>query len=288
MQYIDASQIEVTCEYDKLVNKILKSFQTSAIIMQPRTFDDIRDERKSEMALGHFTNILCVEWLKESSLRLRKWTNIINEYITEFNGQWKYYAAAKRLDFLKEYSGDDSDYDEDGNIRTEGLSDEEYKSFTVISDLYEEGFRDIIQDAIPEDLYLFTSTISADASLDIRDMFAGQHVPIYKVDEDGTMREISFAEQEVDKAIRQVSANDTVALFTLMFYAIWYICRQLQYTLEHHPYENNVVFLRQIRRYISEISAMRLSEQLVEEVRILAQDDFNKKYKDLQEQEDEQ
>jgi hypothetical protein len=33
---------------------------------------------------------------------------------------------------------------------------------------------------------------------------------------------------------------------------------------------------------------MRLSEQLVEEVRILAQDDFNKKYKDLQEQEDEQ
>ena len=124
-----------------------------------------------------------------------------------------------------------------------------------------------------------------DASLDIRDMFAGKHVPVYKVDEDGTMREISFAEQEVDKAIRQVSANDTVTLFTLMFYAIWYICRQLQHTLEHHPYENNVVFLRQIRRYISEISAMRLSEQLVEEVRILAQDDFNKKYKDLQEQE---
>jgi hypothetical protein len=30
---------------------------------------------------------------------------------------------------------------------------------------------------------------------------------------------------------------------------------------------------------------MRLSEQLVEEVRILAQDDFNKKYKDLQDNE---
>ena len=280
MQYIDASPVEVTCEYDKLVNKILKSFQTAAIIMQPRTFEDIHDERKSDMALGHFTNILCVEWLKESSMRLRKWTNIINSYITEFNGQWKYYAASKRLEFLKEYSGDDSDYDNDGNIRTEGLTDEEYKSFTVMNDLYDDGFRDIIQDAIPEDLYHFTATVSADASIDIRDMFGGKHVPVYKVDNDGTIREVSVAEQEVDKAVRQVTADDTVTLFTLTFYAIWYICRQLQSLAENHPYENNVVFLRQIRRYISEISAQRLSEQLVDEVRLLAHNYYKNKYKE--------
>ena len=207
MEYINTSNIEETCNYDKLMNRFMSSFRTMSIIMTPRTFEDLRQPSGLSMALGYFTNILCVEWLRESSKRLKKWDEIIKNYFCEFNGSWKFYATSKRLDAINEYGGDEDDYDENGEIKEDGLTDEELSPYTVLVDLYDPSFRDIIQDFEPGDIYDFISAIKADASLDIREALGKRDIPVYSYDKEGDFRKMTSVELDLQKISKDYQKN---------------------------------------------------------------------------------
>ena len=56
--------------------------------------------------------------------KLRQIINTISIYDTEFGFRWKYYASSKRINLIKEYGGDDEDYNKDGSVITLGIPDE--------------------------------------------------------------------------------------------------------------------------------------------------------------------
>ena len=267
MQYINTSDIEETCNYDKLMNRFMNSFRTAAIIMTPRTFEDLRRQTGLSMALGHFTNILCVEWLRESSKRLRKWDEIIKNYFDEFNGAWKFYAASKRLDMINEYGADEDDYDDNGKIKKCGLTDEELSHYTVLVDLYDPSFRDIIQDFEPGDAYNFISAIKADASLDLRDAFGKRDIPVYSYDEEGELRKMTSEEMDLRKIEREVNASDLSTIFVNVCSVLWYICREFEKYEKEHNCEDNKEFLLQMQDYIRQLMNLKMSQELIEKAR---------------------
>ena len=267
MQYINTADIEETCNYDKLMNRFMHAFRTACIIMTPRTFEDQRRPTGPSMAFGHFTNILCVEWLRESSKRLKKWDETISNYFCEFSGSWKFYAAAKRLDMINEYGADEDDYDENGEIKKDGLTDEELSPYTVLHELYDSSFRDIIQDFEPGDAYNFISTMKAEASLDLRDAFGKRDIPVYSYDEEGELRKMTSEELDLQKISKEVDAGDLSIIFINACSVLWYICREFERMGKEHNCEDNRDFLHEMQYYVQQLMNLEMSQELLDKAR---------------------
>ena len=273
MNFVNTSPVEVNCHLDKIINKALKSFTTAAIISTPRTFEDVRNmELFKNMSEQYFIVTLGVEYLKTLSERLVKWENDIDEYFSEFDGKWKFYAASKRLEFLKEYSGDDEDYDpETGEIRTEGLPDSAYEIFTILHEIYDNESRDIIQDFFPADIMNIISVVKADASIDLRKAFGVADLPTYTFDENGDFRRMTFAEQELSLVNKQVEAGDISSVLTLASGAVWHLCHIMMLRQKDHLYEDNTDFLCDFRNKVEKVRQLDFDEDFFKEV----QDDIH-------------
>ena len=268
MHFVDTSPVEVKCNLDTIINKVLKSFTTAAIISTPRTYDDVRNRNLfKNMSESYFLTVLGVEYLKELHKRLMKWEADIDEYMGEFGGRWKYYAASKRIEFLKEYSGDDEDYDpETGEIRTEGLSDNAYEIFTILSEMFNTLSRDIIQDFLPTDVLNILYAVEADASMDLRKAFGVPDLPTYTRDEDGELRRMTFAEQELSLASNKIEADDVSTVIAFVTGAVWYLCNILRERQNEHMYEDNVEFLSDFRNKVEQLRTLEISREFHEEV----------------------
>ena len=268
MHFIDTSPVEVKCNLDTIINKVLKSFTTAAIISTPRTYDDVRNcNLFKNMSESYFLTVLGVEYLKELHERLMKWEADIDEYMGEFGGQWKYYAASKRIEFLKEYSGDDEDYDpETGEIRTEGLPDKAYEIFTILSEMLNTSSRDIIQDFIPMDVLNIVYAVNADASMDLRKAFGVPDLPTYTRDEDGGLRRMTFAEQELSLASKKVEADDVSTVIVFVTGAVWHLCNILRERQKEHMYEDNIEFLSDFRNKVEQLRTLEISREFHKEV----------------------
>ena len=285
MNFINTSPVEVNCHLDKIINKALKSFTTAAIISTPRTFEDVRNtEMFRNMSEQYFIVTLGVEYLKTLSERLVKWENDIDEYFSEFDGKWKFYAASKRLEFLKEYSGDDEDYDpETGEIRTEGLPDSAYEIFTILHEIYDNESRDIIQDFFPADIMNIISVVKADASIDLRKAFGVADLPTYTFDENGDFRRMTFAEQELSLVNKQVEAGDISSVLTLASGAVWHLCHIMMLRQKEHLYEDNTDFLCDFRNKVEKVRQLDFDEEFVEEIQDDAKQCFSQCF-DIDEQ----
>lgn len=117
-----------------LFNQVMHKLDIVRIVSAPSTFEMVNKDEQ------------CVELFYESCLwelyfhgvvdKLNRWVKVLNEYESEFGSNWKYYASSKRLESIKEYGGDDKDYDTEGNIRTLNLSNED---LGVLFDSYRLG-----------------------------------------------------------------------------------------------------------------------------------------------------
>ena len=268
MHFIDTSPVKVKCNLDIIINKVLKSFTTAAIISTPRTYYDVRDRNLfKNMSESYFLTVLGVEYLKELHERLIKWEVVIDEYIGEFGGQWKYYAASKRIEFFKEYSGDDEDYDpETGEIRTEGLPDKAYEIFTILSEMFNTSSRDIIQDFLPMDVLNIVCAVNADASIDLRKAFGVHDFPTYIRNKDGELRRMTFAEQELSLASKKVEADDVSTVIVFVTGAVWHLCNIIRERQKEHMYEDNVEFLSDFRNKVEQLRTLEISREFHEEV----------------------
>ena len=152
------------------------------------------------------------QWMHGVIERLNRWQSLLCDYFVEYGGSWKYYAASNRLAFLTEYGGDEKDYEADGvTIRMEGLSDEEYKAYAIVHDLYCEDWRDIVQDTLPDDLNGLCADLVANSRIDMLEglrKFFGDKVEAYRKDENGEMKPLSQEQHDLDMVSNQVDAED--------------------------------------------------------------------------------
>lgn len=209
-------------ELERFIDLVKNKFLLSKIITTPRTFEDLKHDYTNEIAADFYKLNICGNYLDELPKRITKWIDTIDEYLTEFQGKWKYYAHSKRRDLINKYGGDEDDYDENGEIKM-NVSDEELYSYHVLNDLVWDECRDIIQDTVPDDVKILLQYIMVDARINITDILRNvnpnQHITSYRI-EDGNVVENTANDEVVNKVSRMVDADDICGLFTVVFYAI--------------------------------------------------------------------
>ena len=224
----------------RFIERIKKDTTIVRIMCEPRTFEDVRSENFEEMSHSYFKTKLSMMWLDAVPERVDEWISILEDYFAEFGGKWRYYACSKRINFIKELGGDDEDYNEDGTIKTEGLTDEMIEFHTVVNQLYHKDSRDILQDMIPEDLSFISAGLLFDASFDMQDMvkaISGKTLPIYTI-EDGEIREIGFEEHELNKALDGANAQQRANVLHVLGFVIYDMINWAK-DLTTRPFDDN-------------------------------------------------
>ena len=239
-------------ELSKVLNRILSKCNLQRIVSAPKAFDDLDTDYVASMLYMFYTSILEEKLLYEIINKLHSWTDALDEYFDEFEGNWKYYASSKRLEYLNEYGGEAKDYDEDGTIKTEGLDNDYYKFHTILSELIMEGIRDIVIDTKDEDLMCFMTSLGLDSTISITDYFKSighNEIMPYKMteDEEGNPKLVKMTQEDIElgKISRMVDSDDLFATLVYVFKTIREMYGKLK---KLNPYEDNVEELSQVRK----------------------------------------
>lgn len=243
MKYERMSRIEEKSELAMLFNYAMTSLERSRIISAPVDFDCT--ERFHYPQFLFYESCLWELYMHGVVSKLKEWKEYVDEYLKEYQGNWKYYASSRRLSSLKEYGAEPCDLDENGEIRIEGLTETELKPYTLKSDL-EECMRHAALSAYPENLenmYLFILSSSRVSIFDIFNKM-GKHIPQYKQDEDGNMVEMTFAEIAQSKAENEMTADDMVKMLVAVAYEFRSLIDFTQTVPAFENYEEELVEFR--------------------------------------------
>jgi hypothetical protein len=189
----------------------MKHVDTMRIFSSPMDFT-LRGEMKNDAALMFFETCLIELYLHGVIDGLKKLKSVAIEYTGEFECNRRYYAAAKRMDSIREYGGEPDDYDDEDNIVP--ATDEMLKSYGPVSDIRPDC-RDIFMSAELPDLTRLFTTIAVDSRMDINDFFGsmtgGKRLKTYRMEE-GKMVENDWADDAVMKAEREVAGDELSAI----------------------------------------------------------------------------
>lgn len=254
-------------KHDTQLNAFLKKIQKRMLLQKimstPVTFEDVRMISFNEQAQAYYIIKLCHDWIDAVPKKIDEWIDIINEYFDEFVGSWEYYATSKRLDFIRKYGPSDDDLDENGEIRTEGVTRDELKYHTVIHELYHYDFRDILQDFTMDDINHLSMAVMFDAVIDIKSMVkdvTGKSIDTYVISEDRQhARKLDFGEYELRKISNQVDAEDECRMLFTLAYIIYNMMNEL-HDMKDNVFDNHKEFLVRMRDDCYKIKEMRLSD----------------------------
>lgn len=194
-------QFDGDCALERFFNTLMGRMQTMRTISSPLMIDtENHDDRI--IADSVFADFCRFEiWMHSVVGRLYEWRNSIDEYFTEFEGSWKYYAASKRLEYLREF--------EMGHDTVKGgLSDEEYESFSIVSQILDDGWLD------PAKTSRLVSAICACLASCARVHMPSKIMEFFKDDvmicklEDGMLKEVTRDEMDLQMASEEVEADD--------------------------------------------------------------------------------
>ena len=250
-------------QLNAFLKKIQKRMLLQKIMYTPITFEDVRMISFNEQAQAYYIIKLCHDWIDAVPKKIDEWIDIINEYFDEFVGSWEYYATSKRLDFIRKYGPSDDDLDENGEIRTEGVTRDELKYHTVIHELYHYDFRDILQDFTMDDINHLSMAVMFDAVIDIKSMVkdvTGKSIDTYVISEDRQhARKLDFGEYELRKISNQVDAEDECRMLFTLAYIIYNMMNEL-HDMKDNVFDNHKEFLGRMRDDCYKIKEMRLSD----------------------------
>lgn len=230
-----------------LLNRILGELDTIKMISAPSTFERMEKMKEVNFKLFHET-CLWEMYLHGVIEKLNHWIEILEEYENEFNSSWKYYASAKRIEYIKEYGGEESDYDSEGNVRIENLTAEDLECDTVIRSLVQDDWQDIVQETTLDHLGGLVNALQAQAKLSVRDIFKklyNQDIPMYKQDKNGDMVKMNFADEALMKASDELRAEDYSSIVLCVCFNIQLIIGRIKAL---NPFSDNKDELVSIRK----------------------------------------
>lgn len=252
-------------------NGVMQKLDIIRITSAPKTFTGIHSCEGDNMRLFYET-CLWEMWMHEVVIKLHGWIYTLDEYFGEFGGSWKYYACCKRLEAIKEYGGNKSDYNDDGSVKTENLSDAEIESNTVIRDLVSDDWRDIVFDTTTDDLGTLISCLYGQAKFSLGDALKkcfGKEPTTYKQDENGNMVPMTFADKELRKASERYDAE----LFASNIYMAGFCLQRMVSMIKRlNPFTDNKNELEIFRRDAQcllnlKICELSFAEELDKEMR---------------------
>jgi hypothetical protein len=254
-------RVEHESDLGRLVNVAFDKLSLARMMSAPNLYlhnDKIKEDYMNVAVVVSTFYELCLGELYLHSIfdNLTRWMEIAERYNTEFAGSWKYYAASRRLDIIREYGCEEVDCNSDGTLKKD-LTDAELARYSVVCDLITDNVRDIFLDTIPFDLYLLYGGIELYGNTSINDMFnsvTGKGIKTYRK-EGGKMVENSFADETMMKAEQQNVCESVVNLLYSSVCAV----RELVDSVKALERENdNREFFMSLRKRIQDIFDLKI------------------------------
>jgi hypothetical protein len=255
--------IDHDSELSRLVNMAFGKLLLARLVSAPQTYprdDKWTDEEMMSRArqVGMFYNLCLGElYLHSIFINLTRWTELANKYNTEFEGSWKFYATSKRMESIKEYGGEDHDYNSDGTIRTL-TTNTELEGYSVIGDLIHDDWRDIFLQTKPFDLYTIYTGIALQAEISIPDMFKSvtdKEIKSYRQTEDGKMIENTWADEVMIKAEGQLAAEQII---NMLYSAVCAVCGLIEEVRSLNKADDNKAFFLSLPGRIQNIFNLKI------------------------------
>ena len=211
MRYVAFRMIEDDTALASFFNHIMTILGPMRLFCAPDSF--ARSEEVGDFQDSKFCDFCRYEiWMHAVVERLTAWQDTIGAYFTEFHGKWRYYAASQRIASIRKLYGD-GDMDDYTDTHIKGENDEDYMQFTVLTDLFDDEWRDIVQDTSVEDIHGLLADIVAIAQVDILEGLKkhfGNTIQPYVQTDDGDVRPMTQEEHDLGNVSRQVGSDDDV------------------------------------------------------------------------------
>lgn len=264
-------RVEEDCTLAIYFNKVINELDIVKILFAPKTFEDTKEENR-DFAERLYQSCLWELWFYRSLSRLHEWDDTLNKYFSEYEGKWEFYACSKRLEAIKEYGGEETDYNEDGSIKTLSLTEDDLRYHTVLGEMVQDDWRDIVQETTCADLQYMISCLKTRASFSLPDAFKecfGKEIATYKQDENGNMVPMSFADKAMDKAVEQYTADGMAIGITLVCEFIQRIIRDIRAMDKFSDNRDKLIQIHKDVRNILDFNLDEVSyvEEMLEEER---------------------
>lgn len=213
-------RVEDTCYLAKLFNIVIKKVNIVRLASTPElafTDDELSDEEKLMNHTMFYESCIWELYMHGVMDKLESWKNLLHDYLNEYQGSWKYYASSRRMQSLRENGAEQADFDDDGKIRTEGLSNEELEYYTLKEQMIGDDVdvHDVAVKAYPSDLKHLYTSFTINSKIDISELirvFTGKNPPLYTEDGNGNMVEMTFAQRMQQKALVDVAADEILKM----------------------------------------------------------------------------
>lgn len=168
-----------------IFNFVLGKLSVLKSISEPVTFSS----RDNSLPALFYDVVLYEKYFNDTMSKLTGWIDVINEYKSVGYDHPKF-VEMKENEYRETWSFD---------------SEDDIPYFSFKSCLVYEDYRDIVLDCSDDDIINIMNVVSIFSRFDICEFFK---IPSYKIEEDGTIHERTFADKEMDKASNGVMIDD--------------------------------------------------------------------------------
>lgn len=168
-----------------IFNFVLGKLSVLKSISEPVTFSS----RDNSLPALFYDVVLYEKYFNDTMSKLTGWIDVINEYKSVGYDHPKF-VEMKENEYRETWIFD---------------SEDDIPYFSFKSCLVYEDYRDIVLDCSDDDIINIMNVVSIFSCFDICEFFK---IPSYKIEEDGTIHERTFADKEMDKASNGVMIDD--------------------------------------------------------------------------------
>lgn len=168
-----------------IFNFVLGKLSVLKSISEPVTFSS----RDNSLPALFYDVVLYEKYFNDTMSKLTGWIDVINEYKSVGYDHPKF-VEMKENEYRETWIFD---------------SEDDIPCFSFKSCLVYEDYRDIVLDCSDDDIINIMNVVSIFSRFDICEFFK---IPSYKIEEDGTIHERTFADKEMDKASNGVMIDD--------------------------------------------------------------------------------
>lgn len=168
-----------------IFNFVLGKLSVLKSISEPVTFYS----RDNSFPALFYDVVLYEKYFNDTMSKLTGWIDVINEYKSVGYDHPKF-VEMKENEYRETWIFD---------------SEDDIPYFSFKSCLVCEDYRDIVLDCSDDDIINIMNAVSIFSRFDICEFFK---IPSYKIEEDGTIHERTFADKEMDKASNGVMIDD--------------------------------------------------------------------------------
>ena len=223
------TKVDASTPLGKMFNKVLSVLEIPRGISAPETTTE-DGWNNTAQALMFYELCLMEQYLHSIIHNLTEWQMLTKKYAGEFHYSWKYFALSNRMDLIKEYGGEDYDYNKDGSIRTD-FSDEELVNDTIVAELNDTHSKSIFHSTTPMNCLTMCNMIvylGANCIIDFLKKTSEKPIKTYRKGDDDELIENDWIDEAMHKAAKELEHEDLATIFWSALLAVYALVLQVK------------------------------------------------------------